>query len=345
MAEVTRFYVVGGQEKHAAIKKQEWHQYRKGVILDVDSVAGKAELVFEYTSPPEACASEDDPSITFKAATLADGRMYVCTQTEVLTLDLPGFDVAGYVSLPWFNDVHHVRPTDRGTLLVVNTGLDMLVEVKPAGDAIRTWNVLGEDPWHRFSPNIDYRKVVTTKPHDSHPNHVFELGGELWVTRFKQRDAVSLSDGGRRIPIDIAGPHDGSLRGDHIYFTTVDGRVIIADANELRVTEIIDLTEIETDWDPRLALGWCRGLHVIDDRRVVIGFSRLRFTKIRSNIEWLRYRLGRVDNIGCAPTRLAMYDIRDRKLRWEIDLEKAGLNAIFSIHGLAARDPDRSEPS
>ena len=126
-----------------------------------------------------------------------DGRfigMPAWTNTEVLLYRVPSFERIAYVSLPMFNDVHHVRPTPNGNLLVANTGLDMVLEMTREGAIVQVWNVLGDDPWERFSEATDYRKVKSTKPHLAHPNHVFYVGDEPWASRFQQKDAISLVD-------------------------------------------------------------------------------------------------------------------------------------------------------
>ncbi len=94
---------------------------------------------------------------------------------------------------------------------------------------------MGGSSWQRFSRDIDYRKVASTKPHQSHPNYAFQLGGDVWVTRLYQRDAVCLTDSGKRINIALELPHDGVVRGKEIYFTLVDGRVALANADTLTV--------------------------------------------------------------------------------------------------------------
>src|SRR5205807_3541516 len=127
----------------------------------------------------------------------------------------------GYVSLPCFNDLHHVRPSGDGNLIAVNTGLDMVVKFTPQGRVLQEWWVLDEPRWSRFSRTLDYRKVESTKPHQSHPNFAFVLEGDLWVTRFRQRDAICLTKPGGRIDIGVESPHDGLLSGNRIWFTTV----------------------------------------------------------------------------------------------------------------------------
>jgi hypothetical protein len=281
-----------------------------------------------YASPPEACPDER-PSFVFKAGTLADGRLYACTQTEVLVYGVPGFELERRISLPCFNDVHHVTPTPCGTLLVANTGLDMVVELSLRGEVLNEWSALDEDPWQRFERGTDYRKLASTKPHRSHPNYVFLLGGEIWTTRFEQRDAVSLTRPGRRIELPGAQPHDGVLHGDTLYFTQVDGRVVLVDAASLRTRRVLDLARMGPD---QKLLGWCRGIHVPDPDHVVVGFSRLRETRFRENLAWLQSKVRTGRPAGCYPSRVALYDLVAEKLVWEHPTEDVGLDIVFSIH-------------
>lgn len=324
-----RFYVCGGRQRAGAYLRRTWEQYREAVILRVDADRGTGEAVVEYVSPPPAIPDEGAPSIVFKAGSLDGDRFYACTQTEVLTFRLPGFEREGYLSLPSFNDLHHVLPRRQGTLLVVSTGLDLVLEVDEGGAVRREWNVLGADPWARFDRATDYRKVASTKPHGSHPNFVFESGGGIWVTRFEQRDAVCLTEPGRRIEIGVERPHDGVVVGNRAYFTTVDGHVAVADLTRDRLERVIDLNSIV---GARLALGWCRGLWPLSSAEVVVGFSRLRPTQLRENVRWVKHRLGLRPTPGSLPTRLAGFDLEGERLLWELNLEDLGLNAVFSLH-------------
>ena len=322
--------VVGGEMKPDAARKEHWRRGKKGRILCVDPATREVDELISHVSPSETCA-DDDPSIHFSAATVSDDTLYACTKTEVLTYRLPTCEQIGYVSLPCFNDVHHVRPTGRGTLYVATTGLDMVVEIDGAGKIIEEWNVLGEDPWARFSRDTDYRKIGTTKPHRAHPNYVFLYKDQLWVTRFQQRDAVCLNYPDLRIEIGTERPHDGRVLEDRVYFTTVDGHVVVADMEELKVLTDCDLNRIE---DSDFALGWCRGLLPIDREHVLVGFSRLRQTKIRENLRWLHYRVGGRENAGIRAARIALYNIARGEKIWEKELEEHGLNIIYSIHWL-----------
>ena len=323
-----RLYVLGGQQRGARPMSGglDWYEYERGLILEVDPASGAIEQRLAYQSPPGTTVA-DEPVVLFKSATLVGNTLYACTQTEVLTYRVPGFAPLEYLSLPRFNDVHHVRPTGDGSLLVAISGLDQVVEVGPDGQVRREWSAIpGEGPWDRFDPATDYRLVRTTKPHHAHPNHVFQLGEEVWATRFEQRDAISLTQPGRRIAIDLERPHDGLVHDGRVWFTTVNGKVVVADASSLAIVEVIDLTEVGASAEP---LGWARGIHIDAEGGLWVGFSRIRPTKFRENVAWLARGFKNV-----RPTRIDRYDLATRRLTHSIDLEPAGLSAVFSIHAV-----------
>lgn len=325
---LTALYVVGGQQKATARYKEEWHRHRKGLILRIDPYTGDTNSCVEYCTPPAYCADED-PSILFKAGTMADGHFYVCTPTEVLRYRVPDFTLVDYLTLPAFNDVHHVHPTENGTLLVANTGLDMVLDVTWEGAVLRTWNVLGERPWGRFSRQVDYRKIATTKPHAAHPNFIFTLGREIWVSRFEQRDAVCLTESGRCIEVGQERVHDGIVHEGLVYFTTVDGHVAITDPVQGRVVRLVNLRAASRK---NAVLGWCRGLYVLDKNHVLVAFSRIRPTKFVENLVWLKRQLLPGEALENLPTRIALFDLKREVLCWEHNLEEFGMSVIFSIH-------------
>lgn len=317
-------YVVGGQQRYLRsilVGAQSGYEFQKGLILRVNVETGTSETCVEYVSPPEACAAVD-PVVLFKSATLHNNTLYCCTQTEVLVYSLPNFEQVDYLSLPFFNDLHHVRPTPDGNLLIANTGLDMVLEMTRDGQTIREWNVLGEEPWARFSKQIDYRKGVSTKPHRSHPNHVFYIDEDIWVTRFEQKDAVCLTRPDRQIQIGLERVHDGVPHGEFVYFTTVDGHIVITNQSTLKIEDVIDLNTMH---DSNILLGWCRSILVEGDGAWV-GFSRLRPTKFRDNVSWVKNGFKRI-----LPTHLAYYDFAKKQCVMEIDVEAHGMNAIFSV--------------
>lgn len=316
--------LVGGRQRHArAVTEQEpgWYKYAKGLVLRVGLADGVVEECIEYASPASVCPP-DEPAILFKCASLSGNLLFACTQTEVLIYDLATWELAHYISLPIFNDVHHVLPTDQGTLLVAISGLDMVAEVTLDGRVVREWNTCGVDTWSRFSRYIDYRLVASTKPHLAHPNFLFKRGDDYWVTRFEGRDAINLNDPTQRIEIGLERVHDGVVDGERIYFTTVNGHLVIVDAESLAVERIVDLTAFHP---PDVLLGWCRGV-LVDGERVWVGFSRLRMTRFRQNLSWVRTGFR-----SQLPTRVDCYDLAAGRLVRSIDLQSRGLDAVFSV--------------
>ena len=317
-------YVVGGHVRQNVFRKlNEWQSCDKGFIIQLNPKQEKSKVCVEYVSPQAVCA-DDTPAILFKSAYLENDTLYACTSTEVMIYKLPDFRCITHLSLPCFNDLHHVCPTGRGTLAIAVTGLDMVVEITMDGQVVREWSVLGEDIWSRFSRDIDYRKVPTTKPHQSHPNHVFQLGGELWVTRCFQKDAICLTKPGERIDVAVERPHDGYLFADSVYFTTVNGHIVVVDQKTLKTRQVYNLNEMHPG--PSQVLGWCRGLLPIDERFIWVGFTRVRPTLFKENLAWIRKSVARHK-----ASHIALYDLETRKCVQEIALEPHGIGVVFSL--------------
>lgn len=328
---MSQIYVVGGELHPDAAQRLEWQENSAAVIVRFDSDERRPEVAYRYVSPPEVCVDEKH-SITFKAATLAGDRFYACTTTEAMVLSATDFETVAYITHPWFNDVHHAAPTPDGNIVVVSTGLDMAFEMTLDGEIVAEHPALPGDAWARFDRSADYRKVPSTKPHQSHPNFAFYLDDKLWLSRFKQRDAVRAGAFDERLPVDVQGLHDGIVLGggERVAFTTVDGHIVVCDVPSCSRIAAHRLL----DWTPLggYSLGWCRGLAFLDDRRALVGFSRLRPTKWKENLKWVANRAGLVDEIGPSPTRVALYDLEAGAMLWELDLEPAGLGTVFSIH-------------
>ena len=322
-------WVVGGEQRGVPHWTREWKLYKKALVAKIAD--GRAERVLEYETPAAHCA-DAAPSIVFKAASIGGNRAYLCTQTEVLICDFPSFAIRDVISLPCFNDLHHVAVAPDGRLFVAVTGLDAVAELAPDGALLNLTSVTGASVWDRFSKTIDYRKVATTKPHHAHPNFVFFLDGEPWVTRFVQRDAVPLNGNGKgRSPfrLGMEGVHDGHVAGRSVYFTAVNGFAFVCDLAS-GAMKTFDLNRAESSYKDR-PLGWCRGI-LPREGDIWVGFSRIRYTQLRQNIDWVRRGFRDADRLPPAPTRIARYDLGRNAFIEEIDLEPAGMNTVFSIH-------------
>jgi hypothetical protein len=328
---VGKLYILGGKQRRLGLKESmpqdEWYLYNTALILELDTDSGVARTCVEYQSPREARAGEH-AAAHFHSGAVVDNLLYTCTTTEVLIYRLPDFDRVGYISLPFFNDVHHVTPSTDGNLLVVSTGLEAVFKITPQGETLAEWSVIDDSPWIRFSRNTDYRKVETTKPHVSHPNFAFELDGEVWATRFYQCDAISLNGSGRRISMDVERPHDGVVFGDRILFTGVDGKIVIVNRHTLRVDQTVDLRKTQ-DRGRDILPAWCRGLLPVDEKRIWVGFTRIRQTLFQENVRWVKTVLR--EGAIVKPTHIALFDIETKECLKTFDLEPYGMNSVFAI--------------
>ena len=329
--------ISGGRSRNNSQQMEEWHRSEAAIVTLIDTDTGTGEVVIEYQSPPDVCPNET-PSVLFKSGALHEDRLYACTQTEVIVYQLPNFEIVNYISLPFFNDLHHVTPDGQGGLLVTVTGLDMVVRLDMDGNIMDEWSVLPDvELWSRFSRKIDYRKIATTKPHAAHPNYTFLNKNDVWTTRLEQKDAICLTSEKPSMKIDVERPHDGILYDEGVYFTTIDGHVVCCDLDTGEKLRTINLSEI---FDANRPLGWCRGLLPVGNDCFIIGFTRLRSTKYKENVKWVKDQIKKnilrkkYNPSWALPSRISCVDLTNRKIVWEIDLEQFNMNEVFSIYRL-----------
>ncbi|MEM7321497.1 MAG: hypothetical protein AAF531_00305 [Actinomycetota bacterium] len=334
-AELGTLHVLGGKQRNPAGMREldtQWYGYGNGVAIELTD--GSPAPAHEWHSRP-GTYGPDDP-ILFKSAQLVGDLLYACSQTEAMIFRYPDFELLHHISHPLFNDVHHAVPgpmldaaSSTGqagsvpdTVCVAVSGQDAVMEVSLDGELVGLWRVDGRDHTGLIDQTRDYRINTKLKPHASHPNYLFRMpDGKLWVNRFETRDAVQVGDVSRRIGIERERCHDGVVLDGLVHFTTVDGHVVAADTETLEVVREQPLSGKRDDG----LLGWCRGLTFIGDHAVV-GFSRIRHTKVRGALSWVRTGFTHAE-----PTRIAVYDRRTWALVDEVDLEPAGCNAVFSI--------------
>ncbi len=327
---MARIYLTGGRQRPSTLlTRDEWNAYEKAVLIEVDTEANTSRCILEYQSPPERCPAK--PSNVFKAASRDGAHLLLCTQTEVVVFDPAARQVVKTISHPWMNDVHHVERID-GRLHVVTTGLDaVLVFDTDDTTVVDIHSVTGKSTWERFDRTVDYRRVATTKPHACHPNYIHTDNGQRWVTRFEQRDAISMETGNRTARISEDPIHDGVIDGPNVWFTVVSGEVVSVDRQTLQVAQRYSLDRVGNEGGH--PLGWCRGL-LRQDGLTYLAFSRLRPTKLKQNLSWLRKPLGKAPEPK--PSRLVAYDLEGGRKGQTWVVETAGISSIFSV--LAAEE-------
>ncbi|HUX67620.1 MAG TPA: hypothetical protein VMV31_09030 [Terriglobales bacterium] len=333
-------FVLGGVQRPTFKDAQEeWLLFEKAVIGRIRPGDDGGEIRLAYETPLEARASAQS-SVLFKAGAVEGDRLYACTSTEVMVFEVPSLRRLAYLSLPFFNDLHHVSPTPRGTILVVVTGLDMVAEITLEGELVQSWSALGGDPWQLYSRDTDYRKVATLKPYRAHPNFAFWAQGELWVSRGDLGDAICLADPRRAIVLGTRECiHDGWVKEGYIYFTSVDGHLYVVSEDTLKVEEELDLNTLGGDSPP--GFSWCRGVLPVEGGRAWVCFTRIRQTRWKEKVRWIKNMVSAVSR----PTRLALYDLGRRERLQEINLEAMGMHAVFNAVPAPAERPAEEQKS
>ena len=74
------------------------------------------------------------------------------------------------------------------------------------------------------------------------------------------------------------------------------------------------------------ALGWCRSVLPLDERFLWVGFTRVRPTKFRENLNWMRQQ-----KRAHRPSHIALYDLRSGSCVEEIETEPHGVGVVFTL--------------
>ena len=280
-----KLIISGGCLRENGYSLGEGKYYGKATLLCLDLETGQYQVKLSKDTGGENYP-EEHPNLEFTAGTVEGNFLWISTDTEVHKYQLPEFSLQACFSHPCFHNVHSTHIID-DELIVTSTGVDnVIVMDKNSGAITRILNTEGKDPWHRFHVDMDYRKVHSTRPHDSHPNYVFKLDNDLWVTRCSQEDAVKLSDPNDCINVsggdDVISVHDGVVWQNFVVFTRVDGFLVFADKATRKVVKTVDPFKSSSN----RPVGWCRGLH-IDGDMFYIGYSKIRKTKLKSKIKHL----------------------------------------------------------
>jgi hypothetical protein len=282
--DMKRLLVSGGRERENWFELGDGKAYDAAKLHRIDLENGGTEELLSIESVGENYP-KTHPNIQFTSGCTEGSFLWLPTDTEVRLYQYPSLDLVKVLTFPFFHNIHSVTRVD-DLLVVTSTGLDLvaLLDAKE-GTVLDLVNVEGKPVWHRHSRDVDYRLVHSTRPHRGHPNYVFQLDGQLWVTRCANDDAVLLYDVTERIDVGRGrniSVHDGVVKDGLIYFTTVDGGISIASSKERRIIEDVDLKKVESKNTLR---GWCRGLF-LDGNCAYVGFSRIRKTRDSRKVRW-----------------------------------------------------------
>jgi hypothetical protein len=240
-----------------------------------------------------------DPRI-YKGLRLDGDGWLAAAETAVHRLAADG-SVLHTWSDPDLDDVHDAARID-GHLLAASTGRGCVID-------------LDADPPAHLS--CEER---------SHPNHVVAWHGRRLVTRGDRGDLFDLDE---RVACPVADVvvHDGTVGPDGLlWLTAVDGRLIGLDP-DLRVARTVVLPAPDRSTEP---LGWCRGL-AFAGGLVWVGFTRIRATRARERLAWVRGRLRGRRYATRRPSRVVAYTIDPIRIVHTVELAGSGMDAVCAI--------------
>lgn len=324
-----KFLVSGGIPRKFGELLSVGHALKQASLAEVDFSNKIYTPKLNHITAPELCV-DSKPTIGFTTLSVHKQYIYVCTSTEVLVVDKITYEIVRIYSEKLFHDLHHVNVINN-KIFVVNTGMDTVFEYDMNFKNRKIYHTLGNDPFHKFSPNENLNKIVSTKPHETHTNNIFEIDGEPWITRMRLKEAVALHDHSKKMEIGVGRPHDGIVKGDFIYFTTVNGYIVVFNKYTFRKEAQIELNS--SSQRRNTPLGWCRSLHV-DDDCMYVGFTQLRTTKFSENLGWLKTMVqNRKITHKPLPTRIEKLSLNGDFIS-EFILPTNEIYTIFSIHKL-----------
>ncbi|REL31136.1 hypothetical protein [Thalassotalea euphylliae] len=303
--------------------------YDEAKLISLDLESGEFSTLISLKNVKENYPSEH-PNIQFTAGCIDpddNDILWLPTDTEIRKYQLPNLLLLSSYSHPCFHNIHSVNVYER-KLYVTSTGLDNVVILsKETGKVLEILNAEGKDPWHRFCPDTDYRVLHSTRPHDAHPNYVFRLNDQLWVTRCKQEDAVNLSDVSQSIKLsdgESVSVHDGLEWQEKIIFTQVSGHLVIIDRADTNKKTILDLFGNSNS----RPIGWCRGLFIKDDI-CYVGFSKLRKTRMIDKLKFLSK--GNLKYSSGNNALVVSYDLKSQKLLEVYETQDGVIDAIYGV--------------
>ena len=299
---------------------RDWENFKQAVILIVDWDLQK--VVKRISGPRPPCHIAKDAPCLYTAGSIYNNHFYVANTTEIHKYDLDSWQIVKKYSHETFNDIHHVAvdPTKK-QIIVTNTGFEAVQLLNMDGSLFETFGVGCDFANRRFSHIKDFRTLKNTKPHHVHVNHARFYKGEVYATRFFQKDLICLTNFEKRIDIKIGNPHDGFLVGDDVWLTTTNGFIVKANIKTLTVTEVYNVNLM---YPKTKIIGWVRGIYVIKGQ-AYIGMSSFRPTKFAEFQKWIR------KGICSVSSRIIQIDLSKKRIVQEWEIASSETAAIHSI--------------
>ena len=216
------------------------------------------------------------------------GMLYAGSWNGVYEIDAETLALQRIVSNPLMNDLHGIYADEEGIWGVL-TCQDTVFLVGYDGGIKKTWTIAGDLSVAPYSgEEVDWR-FVSKQFRGScglfHFNNILRRGNMIWLTSRSCNALVVLdlqNDSAKLRLMNLCTPtllHDGRHVNDKIYFTSIDGKIIIAEEDSdsgkgLRelapqqklyrrdlASTVLRLEETEFGREPN----WCRGFERMED--------------------------------------------------------------------------------
>ncbi len=319
----TIFYVTGARRNDEIFSSDRYAYCYDAGLFEINF--SRKKIVREYIEDEvNEEISVPNYTLSFRGSYISGKNVVTCNHSEILTIDIDSLSVTNRYTNKAFNDMHCVQEFNNETW-VVSTGIDMAVKLN--GDCNLGVFPVNENATRKYVEGMDYRNI-STKPHVSHPNYLFATEEGVWATRFNERDAVLLTDLTKTIDVKIERPHDGVVRDNRVYFTTVNGLVVVSDVKSGKVVKVYDIRCRENT----VNVGWCRGL-CVDGDYLYVGFTAIRETKNIKNLSYLTdaVHFMRDKFKDMYPARIVKFNIRKERIEDEMKFKASDIGVVFSI--------------
>ncbi len=219
--------------------------------------------------------------------------VYAGSWNSVYKIRKENLDLENIITNNLMNDMHGIY-VDKDIIITVLTGKDTIVFTDHEGNVIDHFtikndlSVVKEDNIEKY----DWRFISKQFRGSTgcwHFNFIQKFGDELWLTARNINSFVVVNLKTHKAHLRLmnfftpALVHDGKKSNNRFYFTSIDGKIIIAEEAEKAtfkarekiekihlfdrdlITKTIRLEETELAREPN----WCRGIDIKDDRLYV----------------------------------------------------------------------------
>jgi hypothetical protein len=219
--------------------------------------------------------------------------VYAGSWNGVYELRLDSLELNRFISHHLMNDMHGIHAGD-DYLITVLTGKDTVVLTDYDGNVVDYFSITSDLRIVKEEGLTQYDWRFLSKQFRGatgywHFNYIQKFGDEIWLTSRNANAFVVVNLEQRKVNLrlmNLSTPvllHDGLFHNGRYYFTSIDGKIIIAEDsrtssfnpreaietvglfNRDLVTKVIRLNETQLGREPN----WCRGIACSDDVMMV----------------------------------------------------------------------------